>query len=63
VTCRPVALDEPGVDRASYGCDAAAEPALKKPMVGSFAGCCARAASGHATVGPPSSALNSRGFN
>jgi len=42
---------------------AAAEPALKKPMVGSFAGWRARAASGHTTVAPPSSAMNSRGFN
>ena len=25
----------------------------KNPMVGSFAGCCARAASGHATAAPP----------
>jgi hypothetical protein len=32
----------------------------KNPMVGSFFGCCALAASGHATVAPPSSATNSR---
>jgi hypothetical protein len=30
------------------------------PMVGSFAGCCARAASGHAPVAPPSSVMKSR---
>ena len=29
-------------------------------MVGSFAGCCARAASGHAAAAPPSSVMNSR---
>ena len=29
-------------------------------MVGSFAGCCARAASGHATAVPPAAAMNSR---
>ena len=29
--------------------------APKYPMVGSFAGCCARAASGHAAAPPPSS--------
>src|SRR6516225_5558903 len=29
-------------------------------MVGSFAGCCARAASGHAAAAPPSAASNSR---
>jgi len=40
---------------------AAAEPALKKPMVGSFAGCCARAASGHAAA-PPRSVMNVRRF-
>src|SRR5262249_42041276 len=36
----------------------ASEP--KNPTVGSFAGCCARAASGHAAVAPPSAASNSR---
>jgi hypothetical protein len=30
----------------------AAEPALKKPMVGSFPACCAHAASGHAAAAP-----------
>ena len=34
--------------------------APKNPMVGSFAGCCARAASGHAAAAPPSSVMNSR---
>jgi hypothetical protein len=29
-------------------------------MVGSFADCCARAASGHAAAVPPSSVMNSR---
>ena len=29
-------------------------------MVGSFAGCCARAASGHAAAAPPRSVMNSR---
>jgi hypothetical protein len=33
--------------------------APKTPMVGSFPGCCARAATGHATV-PPSRVMNSR---
>ena len=37
--------------------------APKNPMVGSFAGCCARAASGHAAAAPPSSVMNSRRFN
>jgi hypothetical protein len=32
----------------------------RNPMVCSFAGCCARAASGHATAAPPSSVMNSR---
>jgi hypothetical protein len=31
-------------------------------MVGSFPGCCARAASGHAAATPPSSVMNSRQF-
>ena len=31
-------------------------------MVGSLAGCCARAARGHATAAPPSSTMNSRRF-
>src|SRR5262249_18277094 len=34
--------------------------APKYPMVGSFAGCCARAASGHATAAPPTSVMNLR---
>jgi hypothetical protein len=37
---------------------AAAPP--KYPMVGSFVGCCARAASGHAAAAPPSVAKNFR---
>ena len=32
---------------------------LRKPIKG-FAGCCARAASGHAAAAPPSSVMNSR---
>ena len=31
-------------------------------MVGSFAGCCTRAATGHAAAAPPSSVTNSRRF-
>ena len=45
-----------------HGCQAEAEPVLKNPMVGSFAGCCAPAASGHATAAPPMSDMNSRRF-
>jgi hypothetical protein len=36
--------------------------APKNPMVGSFADRCARAASGHATVAPPTRVMNSRLF-
>jgi hypothetical protein len=32
----------------------------KNPMVGSFAGCCARAASGHAAAAPPRRVMTSR---
>ena len=32
----------------------------KKPMVGSFPACCARAVSGHVAAAPPSSVMNSR---
>src|SRR5215472_1582595 len=39
---------------------AEAVPAPKNPMVGGFADCCARAASGHAAAAPPSSVMNSR---
>ena len=35
----------------------------KNPMVGSFAACCARAASGHAITALPSSVMNSRRFS
>src|SRR5215471_9959368 len=38
--------------------EAVVEP--RKPMVGSFPGCRARAAIGHATAAPPSSVMNSR---
>jgi hypothetical protein len=37
----------------------AGERALSNPITG-IAGCCARAASGHATAAPPSSAMNAR---
>src|SRR5262249_31388893 len=33
---------------------------LRTPMVGSFPACCARAASGHATVTPPKTFMKSR---
>jgi hypothetical protein len=36
------------------------EAGLRKPMVGSFAGCCARAASGNPTTLPPSADMNCR---
>jgi hypothetical protein len=36
-------------------------PGTNNPMVGTFAGCCARAASGHVTA-PPSSVMNARRF-
>src|SRR5262249_1782783 len=35
---------------------------LAVPPITGIAGCCARAASGHATVAPPSSVMNSRLF-
>jgi hypothetical protein len=38
----------------------AADPALRNPIRG--AGCCARAASGHAAAAPPNSVMNSRRF-
>jgi hypothetical protein len=34
----------------------------RNPMVGSFAGCCARAASGHAAAALPTSEMKSRRF-
>ena len=43
-----------------YGSRAEGVAAPRNPMVGSFAGCCARAASGHAAAAPPSSVMNSR---
>ena len=36
--------------------------ARKSPMIGSFTGCCARAASGHTAAAPLSSMMNSRRF-
>ena len=41
-------------------CPGSVLPMTSAPMIGSFAGCCARAASGHATVAPPIAAINSR---
>jgi uncharacterized protein YchJ len=38
-------------------------PEPRKPIVGTFAGCCARAASGHAAAAPPRRVMNSRRFN
>src|SRR5262249_23757329 len=35
----------------------------RKPMVGSFPGCCARAVSGQTAAAPPSSLMNSRRVN
>jgi hypothetical protein len=35
-------------------------PAAEEPPITGIAGCCARAASGHATAAPPSSVMNSR---
>jgi len=40
----------------------AGDELLRKPMIGSFAACCARAARGHAAA-PPSSEMKSRRFN
>jgi hypothetical protein len=40
---------------------ASGDAALSNPITG-IAGCCARAASGHATAVPPSSNMNSRRF-
>jgi hypothetical protein len=37
-------------------------PETRKPMVGRFDGCCARAAIGHVAAAPPSSVMNSRRF-
>ena len=37
------------------------DAALRNPITG-IAGCCARAASGHAAAAPPSSVMNSRRF-
>ena len=44
-------VHEPQLDR---------EPVPRKPIVGSFAGCCAPAVTGHVTAAPPSSVMNSR---
>ena len=42
--------------------EAEAGPKPRNPIRGTFAGCCARAATGHAAAAPPSSAMNSRRF-
>ena len=49
-------------ERAVFEGEAEAVVAPKKPMVGTFPACCARAASGHAAA-PPSSVMTSRRFN
>ena len=45
-------------DTHGLASDSVLEP--KNPIVGSFAACCARAASGQIAVAPPSSVINSR---
>src|SRR5213079_3672795 len=46
-------------DRAAAGRAGPADALLRNPITG-VAGCCARAASGHAATAPPSSVMNSR---
>ena len=45
---------------ATHGSSGEGVVGPKNPMVGSFAACCARAASGHAAAAPPRSVMNSR---
>ena len=45
---------------ATHGLAAEGVGPTRNPMVGSFVGCCARAASGHAAAAPPSSVMNLR---
>jgi hypothetical protein len=47
---------------ATQGLDTEGVTAPRNPMVGSFPGCCARAASGHAAA-PLSSVMKARRFN
>src|SRR6266436_49215 len=49
-------------DRAPAGRAGPADALLRNPITG-VAGCCARAASGHAATAPPSSVMNSRRLN
>jgi hypothetical protein len=62
VTVRP--LPQPSSDNrcskaSAHLLHAEGDAAPKKPMVGTLAGCCVRAATGHAAA-PPSAAMNSR---
>ena len=43
-----------------HGASAEGVPEPMKPMVGSFADCCARSANGQAAAAPPISEMNSR---
>jgi hypothetical protein len=45
---------------AVHGLQSAAELEPRKPMVGSFPACCARAASGHMAAAPPKMLMKSR---
>ena len=54
-------LSGPGGMRAQRGAYRSASALLRNPITG-IAGCCARAASGHAAAAPPSSVMNSRRF-
>src|SRR5262245_5911297 len=56
---QPISL-RPLRKAATRDADASREPGLTRPMTGT-AGCCARAATGHAAA-PPSSVMNSRRF-
>src|SRR5262249_26780328 len=47
------------LNAATRGAISAADPRLRSPITG-IPGCCARAASGHATATPPSSEMNVR---
>jgi hypothetical protein len=47
--------------RSSVVAESSADRELKNPTTG-IAGCCARAASGHAMIAPPSSVMNLRRF-
>ena len=45
--------------RADSSANASGDAGSRNPITG-IAGCCARAASGHAAAAPPSSVMNSR---